>query len=156
VTASDSDAPPPGRLCAAGLLVTPDGRYLMQLRDDKPRIFLPGHWGLFGGSIDPGEDAAAAMRRELSEELEFAARSVRIFTDMTIGLPLPDAPRNDRLIFFEVPVEEADIARMVLHEGSAMRLFRPEALTAEPRVAPWDLAAVLMHARQATLFRRKE
>src|SRR6201999_3754337 len=43
-----------GRWCAAALLVTPDGRYLMQHRDDKPGILLPGHWALFGGTIDPG------------------------------------------------------------------------------------------------------
>jgi hypothetical protein len=41
---------------------------------------------------------------------------------------------------------------MVLREGSEHRLFTPEALAAEPRVAPWDLAAVLMHARQGSLF----
>ena len=152
MTANDAA---PGRRCAAALLVTPDGRYLMQLRDDNPRIFLPAHWALFGGSIDSGEDAAAAMRRELAEELEFAARSIRPFTDMTIGLPLPDAPRRDHLTFFEVPIDESDIARMVLHEGSAMRLFSPDALLAEPQVAPWDLAAVLMHARRATLFRAR-
>src|SRR5436305_13508 len=99
-------APPPPSARSPPSCRSTARRYLMQLRDDKPRIFLPGHWGLFGGSIDPGEDAAAAMRRELSEELEFAARSVRIFTDITIGLPLPRAPRHDRLIFFEVPVEE--------------------------------------------------
>ena len=53
------------RWCAAALLATPDGRYLMQLRDPKPHILLPDHWALFGGAIDPGESAADAMRREL-------------------------------------------------------------------------------------------
>ena len=65
-----------GRWCAAALLVC-DGRYLMQLRDDKPGILLPDHWALFGGTVDPGEDAAAAMRRELVEELELRPRRGR-------------------------------------------------------------------------------
>ena len=31
----------------AAIIVDEDGRYLMQLRDDIPRIFYPGHWGCF-------------------------------------------------------------------------------------------------------------
>ena len=75
------------RWCAAALLVHPDGRYLMQLRDDKPNILLPAHWGLFGGTIDPGEDPAAAIVRELEEELEFRPRDVVYFTELVVRLP---------------------------------------------------------------------
>ena len=35
---------------AVALIVLDDGRYLLQLRDQKPKIFYPGHWGLFGGA----------------------------------------------------------------------------------------------------------
>jgi hypothetical protein len=41
---------------------------------------------------------------------------------------------------------------MVQHEGAGRRLFTPDGLAAEARVAPWDLAAVLMHARRRPLF----
>jgi 8-oxo-dGTP pyrophosphatase MutT (NUDIX family) len=141
------------RWCAAALLVTPDGRYLMQLRDATPTIFLPDHWALFGGGVDLGESAEAAMRRELMEELEFAAAVVAPFTKFVLTMPFA-RPRHDRLSFFTVPVTEGDIAGMVLQEGAAMHLFAPADLAAEPRVAPWDLAAVLMHARRGTLFGR--
>lgn len=139
------------RWCAAGLLVMPDGRYLMQLRDNKPEILIPDHWGLFGGSVDPGETGEAALRRELREELEFEACEVTPFTELVIELPLP-APRTDQMSFFAVPVEERDLAAMVQHEGAGRRLFTAEELAAEPKVAPWDLAAVLMHARRRILF----
>jgi 8-oxo-dGTP pyrophosphatase MutT (NUDIX family) len=144
---------PVGRWCAAALLVCGD-LYLMQLRDDKPGILLPCHWALFGGSLDPGEDAAAAMRRELAEELELPARKVSPFTEMTIVLPL-DPPRLDRMSFFVVPIDRGDLAAMVQHEGAGKRLFTPTALARETRVAPWDLAVVLMHARAAALFNRR-
>jgi 8-oxo-dGTP pyrophosphatase MutT (NUDIX family) len=146
-----TEAPAVARWCAAALLATPDGRYLMQLRDPKPTILLPDHWALFGGSIDPGETGEAAMRRELLEELAFTARRVDYFTEMLIGLPFA-TPRRDRMTFYVVPIEEADIAGMVQHEGAGMRLFRPAELAAETRVAPWDLAVVLMHARRHALF----
>jgi hypothetical protein len=35
----------------AALLVHEDGRYIMQLRDQKEGIFYPGHWGCFGGAV---------------------------------------------------------------------------------------------------------
>jgi 8-oxo-dGTP pyrophosphatase MutT (NUDIX family) len=141
------------RWCAVALLVTADGRYLMQQRDDKPGVFLPGHWGLVGGSVDPGEGAEAALRRELREELEFSAHGVQPFTEMTVLLPLA-TPRWDRMSFFAVPIIESDIAGMVQHEGQGKALFTADLLTREPRVAPWDLAAVLMHARRSRLFTR--
>jgi 8-oxo-dGTP pyrophosphatase MutT (NUDIX family) len=142
-----------GRHVAAALLVTPEGRYLMQHRDDLPHIMLPGHWACFGGTIEPGETPEAALRRELVEEIEFRPREVVAFTEMDVLLPL-DPPRRDRMSFFAVPIVTADLDRMVLHEGQGKALFSAEALAAEPRVAPWDLAAVLMHARERALFPR--
>ena len=148
-----SGVPDIARWCAAALLVTPDGRYLMQLRDDKPTILLPGHWALFGGTVAAGESAAAAMRRELIEELEFTAADVTAFSEMIVELPFAP-PRFDRMSFFTVPISERQEQAMVQHEGAGRRLFTPETLAREPRVAPWDLAAVLMHARQQSLFGR--
>jgi 8-oxo-dGTP pyrophosphatase MutT (NUDIX family) len=46
-----------------------DGTFVLQHRDDKPGIPLPGHWSLFGGEIDPGKNAHQAIRREIHEEL---------------------------------------------------------------------------------------
>jgi 8-oxo-dGTP pyrophosphatase MutT (NUDIX family) len=146
-----SNSPVIARWCAAAIMSTPDGRYLMQLRDAIPGILLPDHWALFGGSIDPGESAEAALRRELVEELEYRAREVHFFTELLIGLPFT-SPRTDRMSFFVVPIEAAEVPMMVQHEGADRRLFTPEALAAEPRVAPWDLAVVMMHARRGVLF----
>jgi 8-oxo-dGTP pyrophosphatase MutT (NUDIX family) len=144
---------PIARWCAAALLVTPDGRYLMQHRDDRPDILLPDHWALFGGTVDAGETAEAAMGRELFEELEFRAGVIHAFSEMVIELPF-EPPRFDRMSFFAVPLTLAEEAAMVQHEGAGRRLFRPEKLAAEARVAPWDLAAVLMHSRKRCLFGR--
>ncbi|MGB3136922.1 MAG: NUDIX domain-containing protein [Nodosilinea sp.] len=54
-------------------------RFLMQLRDDIATIAWPGHWGFFGGHIEPGESPDAAVYRELLEEIGYAAPQLALF-----------------------------------------------------------------------------
>jgi 8-oxo-dGTP diphosphatase len=49
-----------------------EGKFLMQLRDDKPNIPYPGHWSLFGGHLELGETPEEAIKRELLEEINYA------------------------------------------------------------------------------------
>lgn len=51
-------------------------KLLMQLRDPIPGIAYPGHWGLFGGHLDPGESPTQALQRELLEEIQYDAPSM--------------------------------------------------------------------------------
>lgn len=48
-----------------------NNQFLMQLRDDIPNIVYPGHWGLFGGHLEPGETPDIAVKRELLEEIGY-------------------------------------------------------------------------------------
>lgn len=146
----------PFREVAAGLLVTEDGRYLMQLRDDLPGVSLPGHWGCFGGGVDPGESAAAAMARELEEELGIVGAACRFYTQSVQNHPTGDPtgpPRIIRYSFFEVQIRAADEPGYDQQEGAGRGLFTVEALMALPNIAPWDLYGVLSHARHRSLFR---
>lgn len=53
--------------------------FLMQLRDDKPEILYPGHWGLFGGHLDPGETPDDCIHRELIEEIGHDVNGLEVF-----------------------------------------------------------------------------
>jgi 8-oxo-dGTP pyrophosphatase MutT (NUDIX family) len=144
--------PKPGRWCAAALLVAETGRYLMQRRDAFDWINFPDHWACFGGMVEPGESPEAAVRREIYEELGYRAGAVELFTEYRLVMPFP-APRLERLTFFRISIREAEVPMLALNEGADLRLFHPEELAAEARAVPWDLAAVLMHARREMLFR---
>lgn len=49
-----------------------EGKFLMQLRDDKPGIPYPGHWSLFGGHLELEETPEEGLKRELLEEIDYA------------------------------------------------------------------------------------
>ena len=65
-------------------------------------------------------------------------------------------PRAERRVvlrrYYALPVAPADIDAMSLREGAAMRLFSLAEMLALPRISPWDLAVILMHARASRLF----
>jgi 8-oxo-dGTP pyrophosphatase MutT (NUDIX family) len=140
----------PERNVAAAVMVAEDGRYLLQLRDDVPGLHLPGHWALFGGGLDPGEDPEAGLRRELLEELGFAAGRVEPLA-VSIHAIWPEAPVF-RMQFFTVPFLLAEFDRMVQTEGAGKGLFTlPDACRLD-RISPWDLCALLLHGRRLNLF----
>lgn len=96
-----------------------DGKFLMQLRDDKLGIPYPGHWGLFGGHLEPGESPEAGLKREILEEIEYAvARPIAFgcYSDPKVIRHVYHAPLT-------VP-----LACLALREGWDFALLPPEAI----------------------------
>src|SRR3954464_2244473 len=67
---------------AVVFLVDARGWVLLQERDEHAPT-SPEQWGIVGGRVEPGEDRAAAMRRELREEtgLELPAGVLTLWYD---------------------------------------------------------------------------
>lgn len=129
---------------SGALLVTSDGRTLLQHRDLNPHIWFPGYWGLFGGGAEPGESAESALWRELAEELELAPRPARFFCQVLFDVGDPRGYVYGRSLFV-VPIEAAEVEGLPLHEGQGMRLFAPEDVRREPRIVPYDLFGLEMY-----------
>jgi 8-oxo-dGTP pyrophosphatase MutT (NUDIX family) len=134
---------------AAAILVLKDGRYLLQLRDDIPGIWYPGHWGLFGGGVEAGEDELTALRRELREEigLDLEDDQARLFTRFEFDLRPAGKQRYFRS-YYEVRVPTAILPCLTLHEGADMQAFSPEKALAL-RLSPYDGFALLLYSQHA-------
>jgi 8-oxo-dGTP pyrophosphatase MutT (NUDIX family) len=132
-----------GEDAVAAIITVEDGRYLMQLRDDIPRIFYPGHWGCFGGAVSAGENGLVALRRELAEELEMPVSDASEFITLNFDLSRLDQKQCYRT-YYEIKVSEAEVGRYVLHEGAAMRLVAPADLF-DLRLTPYDSFALWLH-----------
>ena len=91
--------------------------FLMQLRDDIPGIAFPGHWGFFGGHLDPGETPAEAVRRELLEEIGYAPPQLDFFCRM-------EAENSIRHVFYGLLTVAVD--ELQLNEGWDLGLVTVE------------------------------
>src|SRR5581483_3627168 len=122
-------------ITATGIIVDGGGRFLLQLRDDKPGIYNPGMWGAFGGRIEPGETAADGFARELREELGWAPSHWELFA---AGPYRPD--ERNQLIYVYAARLDVREESLVLGEGQALGLF---ALDDLPATTVPDYAALL-------------
>ncbi len=138
---------PAGAACvrsAAAILATADGRYLMQLRDGKSGIPFPDSWVLFGGTIDDDESPERALRRELKEEIGFEAGDMSYFTQFIFDAVHTDSGVSQRY-YFHVPFDAELMDRLVLTEGTDMRLMAMDDIVGmAPGVVPYDFAAVTL------------
>lgn len=103
----------------SAILINSRGQVLLQQRDDNPAIRYPGHWSLFGGSIEEGESAVTAVAREVKEEIDFDMRNFGLFREFV---------QNNKREFAFVGVLSAELAELTLSEGQGMNVFYPSQL----------------------------
>jgi 8-oxo-dGTP diphosphatase len=70
---------------AVGVLVQPDGRFLLTTR--PPGKAYAGHWEFPGGKVEPGETVEQALVRELQEELGITAQAVARWREQCVDYP---------------------------------------------------------------------
>jgi 8-oxo-dGTP pyrophosphatase MutT (NUDIX family) len=137
---------------AVAAIIMVGERYLLQLRDPIPGIFYPGHWGFFGGAIEPGETEEEALRRELDEELGLVLASCQARRFAAFTFDLSFAGGSVIRAFHEVILEPERLAALSLREGRAKDLLTAaEALAPDRRLAPYDSFALWLHAARGRL-----
>ena len=98
-----------------------DNRFLMQLRDFKPSIVFPGHWGFFAGHWETGETAEKAMKRELQEELCWQPRNLSFLGSLIV--------EGNRRIHAHQCQLDIKLQTLDLQEGQEIGAFTMEEIT---------------------------
>jgi len=138
---------------SCAIIILADGRFLLQLRDDKPEIFYPNHWGLFGGAIELGESDEEALKRELFEEIALPPESYspRYFSRHDFDFSFAGSQTISR-IFFEVYLTHSDINSFILNEGEKLAAFHADdIIEGALRVVPYDAFALWTYIEQGRL-----
>lgn len=104
--------------CVGALLVR-DGRVLLGRRADD-RAWLPGAWDVFGGHVEPGEDAVDALHRELAEELGIAPLTLR-----DLGVLEGAGPGSWRLRVYAVTAWRGEASNRQPDEHTELRWCTP-------------------------------
>jgi 8-oxo-dGTP diphosphatase len=118
------------------------GRVLLQRRSDT------GDWATVGGAIDPGEEPADALVREILEETGIVVEPLRIIG--VYATPVITYPNGDRCIYIITqflcrPLDGEPEPRVADDESLEVRYFGREEL---PELRPDQLERVL-HAFDA-------
>ncbi|MBD3880551.1 NUDIX hydrolase [Phormidium tenue FACHB-886] len=106
------------RAAVAIAILHQNDSFLMQLREEKPNIAYPGCWAFFGGHLEPDELPAAAMRRELLEEIGYAPPTLTLFKTFT-----EDSQFIRHVFHAPLPV---GLDTLQLNEGCDLRLVTIE------------------------------
>ena len=64
------------------ILLTVEGRVILQLRDDREGVYYRGRWGLIGGAALDGETPSECMVRECLEETGWRPDYLRVVFEM--------------------------------------------------------------------------
>ena len=100
------------------LLVTSDGRFVCQQRDDKPGIDNPGKVATFGGTVEEGETPRYAAWRELTREetnLSLAEEDLTLYYQDVAHRPLTDEYESRHFFFTRISDEQLD--SLEVYEG---------------------------------------
>jgi 8-oxo-dGTP pyrophosphatase MutT (NUDIX family) len=131
---------------SAAIIVLEDGRYLLQLRDDREEIWYPDHWGCFGGGVESEEDPLEALRRELREELGYDFQEAKLFIQLDFDLPGLKLERYYRK-YYLMTMPVADMRHLTLGEGKAVAAFDGDTMLSSLKLTPYDAFVLFLHAR---------
>ncbi|MCU7825769.1 NUDIX hydrolase [Kitasatospora sp. DSM 101779] len=128
----------------AAVIVDEQGRVLLNRRSDN------GRWALIGGILDPGEQPADGLVREVQEETGMSVEPERL-TSVTVS-PMQEYPNGDRAQYLDLTFRCRPVAgepRVNDDESLEVGWFAPDALPPLDDYARHRLTLALAGAEQA-------
>ena len=103
---------------AHAMLVTNEGKIILQQRDNKPGIVNPGLISIWGGSLRLDESEEIGLKRELMEELEINIENYRV---SKLGVFKKTAEEDGQNYLANVfIIENVKIEDLKIHEGKGV------------------------------------
>jgi ADP-ribose pyrophosphatase YjhB (NUDIX family) len=129
------------------IVITPDKKLLLQLRDNKPNIEYPGYWSCITGWIENSETPAIAAMRELSEEIVTRDGSDLRFgsIDLLGACDRMDRPWTEYV--FKVTINKSEKA-LKITEGQCLRAFTLDECIRLNKLAPHHWEHLTRHLSQ--------
>jgi 8-oxo-dGTP pyrophosphatase MutT (NUDIX family) len=128
---------------AAGVvLATPDGRLILQLRDDIPSIDNPGMITGFAGQAEPGESSVECALRELEEETGLRAAPEALHFLDAFSKPDRRGIMTANVFYLLTGVDPASLR---VTEGRPI-ILSPAEVAADPRPTPFCKALAVKAA----------
>lgn len=110
------------------LIERKDGKFLFQLRDNKPSIANPNLWGLFGGGIKKNESPIRGAIREIKEELSIKLEE----SDLKLLIVIPLFAS----LIFIYKTKADKFKKATQREGQDMKYFSLDEITKQKNVIP--------------------
>ena len=132
---------------AHALLVTNEGKVILQQRDSSPGIVNPGLISLFGGTIKSGETVEEGLKRELLDELELTLDDYHV-ENMGVYTKTKELDGVDWVVNVFV-INEVRLEDLRLNEGKGIvcnypyEILKSEKLTRITQLVLQDYARML-------------
>jgi 8-oxo-dGTP pyrophosphatase MutT (NUDIX family) len=111
---------------AHALLVTKQGKIILQQRDTNPQIVNSGLISIFGGTIKAKDNLEQGLKRELLEELELNIDNLPV-TKLGTFLKTKELDGIDWVINVFI-IKDVEIDNLKIHEGKGFVCNYPEEL----------------------------
>ncbi|MDO8600879.1 MAG: NUDIX domain-containing protein [bacterium] len=134
------------RLSATAILLNANGNVLLQLRDNLPTLPFPNTWTLLGGAVEAGEKPLDAVRRELTEEIEYAPEKLHFLKSY-----LHSENIEDHIFVGYIDIAEEQLNRQ-LHEGQRVKFFTPLEIREMTSFVPYGQKELLTEFFSAPIF----
>ncbi len=130
---------------AVACILTLNRKYIVQLRDDKPGIFFPAFWSLFGGQIETNEKPENALKREIYEELNLKINNnLKYFTSLNYDYSFYGMGHFYRK-YYTYEIDKQTYSKLQLNEGQSFDKFDAISLLTKKKFVPYDSFVIWMH-----------
>jgi 8-oxo-dGTP pyrophosphatase MutT (NUDIX family) len=136
---------------ACAILIDTQGRFLLQQRDNAPKILYPGRVGLFGGHREGSESFIQCVVREINEEISYYIPPGRFRYLATYDGVLHRNRATARGAIFVADGIPAD--SLVVTEGSLLIVPKAQLAEIEHKLSPsarFALTGLLRSRREAS------